>query len=145
MQRAGHVGVWRTGGAPRQANPSTTARRSPGRWIPGRLVDIRGGRLNPTTGVYAVGVTDGAPMHPTGLAAAVAGSMVSLAWNSVGGTGITYLVYRSTVSGGPYTNIASTSSASYTQTGVAAGTYYYVITASNGFESGYSDEARATV
>jgi len=56
---------------------------------------------------------------------------VSLAWApSAGAT--TYNVKRSTSTGGPYTNVASTASLLYTDTGLANHTtYYYVVSAVN--------------
>jgi hypothetical protein len=57
-----------------------------------------------------------------------------------------YTVYRSNVSGGPYTAIGTTASPSYTDNNVADGTvYYYVMTSYDGSsESLYSAEAGAT-
>ena len=60
-------------------------------------------------------------------------------------------IYRSTVSGGPYTLIGSVAAGSaypsYNDRTVVAGTtYFYVVTAVNasGAESGYSNQASAT-
>jgi fibronectin type 3 domain-containing protein len=64
-----------------------------------------------------------------------------------GGSAIThYRVYRTTTSGGPYTNIANTTELSYIDNAVTNGvTYYYVITAvNNEGESAYPTEASAT-
>lgn len=74
----------------------------------------------------------------------------SLTWQA-GATGIVgYNVYRSTVSGGPYSQINSAlvASTSYTDSTVAAGTtYYYVTTEINnaGAESGYSNVAETQI
>jgi len=56
-----------------------------------------------------------------------------------------YNVYRGTTSGGPYTEIATGVTNTYTDTAVVVGTtYYYVMTADNGTsESLYSPEANA--
>jgi fibronectin type 3 domain-containing protein len=62
---------------------------------------------------------------------------IELAWGPVNGA-IYYNVYRSTVSGGPYTGIASTPGPAYTDADIVEDTaYYYVITAvdGDGFES----------
>lgn len=70
---------------------------------------------------------------------------VPLRWlQSFGATG--YIVLRATVSGGPYTTIASVTNASYLDTNVAANTtYYYVIAATNSIgASGYSPQDSAT-
>ncbi len=61
-----------------------------------------------------------------------------------------YNVYRGTTSGGPYTkvNTALVTTVAYTDNTASAGkTYYYVTTAvdTSGMESGYSNEAVASV
>jgi len=80
----------------------------------------------------------------------VAPHSVSLKWSPSTSTGISYYkVYRGTVSGGPYSLLATNLSAtSYTDPSVQSGsTYYYVTTAvdSSGVESGYSDVAPAVI
>jgi cellulose 1,4-beta-cellobiosidase len=86
------------------------------------------------------------PAAPTGLTATPGNAQVTLTW-SASATATTYSVKRTTVSGGPYTAIASgLTSTSYTNTGLTNGTtYFYVVTASNlGGESGVSNQASAT-
>jgi hypothetical protein len=71
---------------------------------------------------------------------------VSLTWTAASGaTG--YNVKRSATSGGPYTTIGTSTTASYSDSGVTVGnTYYYVVTATNaGGESLNSNEASVTV
>ncbi|PIS16620.1 MAG: hypothetical protein COT61_02980, partial [Candidatus Portnoybacteria bacterium CG09_land_8_20_14_0_10_44_13] len=84
---------------------------------------------------------------PTGLAAADAGSsQINLTWTAAGGAS-TYNIYRSTTSGGAFSLIGSSASASYSSTGlIAATTYYYKIktVVSNGDLSEYSSEASDT-
>jgi hypothetical protein len=80
----------------------------------------------------------------------VAPHTVSLNWSPSTSTGISYYkVYRGTVSGGPYSLLATNVSVtSYTDSNVQSGrTYYYVTTAvdSSGVESGYSDIAPAVI
>ena len=80
----------------------------------------------------------------------VAPHSVSLKWSPSTSTGISYYkVYRGTVSGGPYSLLATNLSAtSYTDASVQSGsTYFYVTTAvdSSGMESGYSDVAQAVI
>jgi fibronectin type 3 domain-containing protein len=85
------------------------------------------------------------PAAPTGLTAAPGDAQVTLSWTA--STGATsYNVKRATVSGGPYTTVASPTTTTYTDTGLTNGTtYYYVVTARNvGGESGKSTEASAT-
>jgi fibronectin type 3 domain-containing protein len=72
------------------------------------------------------------PATPSGLAATPGIGQVSLTWSAVSGaTG--YSVKRATVSGGPYTTLASDlTSPSHTDTGLTNGTtYYYVVNAAN--------------
>src|SRR5271167_1366079 len=56
---------------------------------------------------------------------------VTLTWNASPTTGVLYIVSRGTVSGGPYTALASTVSVlTYTDTtGTGGTTYYYVVQA----------------
>ncbi len=86
------------------------------------------------------------PAAPTGLTASGGDSVVALSWN--GSTGATsYSIYRGTTAGGEgATAIATSTSASYTDTGRTNGTtYYYRVTASNtAGTSGNSNEASAT-
>jgi hypothetical protein len=75
---------------------------------------------------------------------------VSLAWTADSSPPFSYNAYRSTISGGPYTklNSSSLSSALYTDSTVQGGhTYFYVVTAvsSAGQESPFSTEVSAIV
>ena len=74
---------------------------------------------------------------------------VSLSWTDAGTGIVGYYVYRGTVAGGPYTQIASASApAAYSDNSVVSGqTYYYVTTAvdGTGVESAYSNEAQAVI
>jgi hypothetical protein len=85
------------------------------------------------------------PVPPTGLTAQSGSGQVSLSWTPVSGA-TSYNVKRPTVSGGPYTAIASPTAAAYTDTGLTNGTtYYYVVSALNsGGEGGNSVEVSAT-
>lgn len=86
------------------------------------------------------------PAPPAGLAASGGNAQVSLSWSASVGAA-TYRVYRGTVTGGPYTQIAANLTATtYLDTTVSNGTtYYYVATAENaGGESGFSNQASAT-
>jgi hypothetical protein len=87
------------------------------------------------------------PAAPSGLTAtAISSSQINLSWSARTGAN-SYKVKRATVSGGPYTTIASgVTSTSYSDTGRSSGTtYYYVVSAVNGVgESANSAQASAT-
>ena len=82
---------------------------------------------------------------PSGLTAVWSGAKMVLSWwGSAQSTG--YNVKRATTSGGPYTLVAGgiTNLLTYTDSGMAAGTYYYVVTAlSAAGESAPSPEVAA--
>jgi len=82
---------------------------------------------------------------PAGLTATVPGNnAISLSWTAVSGA-TEYRIYRSTTSGGPYTQIGTATTTSYLDTAVNGGiTYYYVVTAYTTCESPYSSEVWAT-
>jgi hypothetical protein len=82
-----------------------------------------------------------APLNPT---ATAGDAQISLVWNtSTNATG--YNVKCATISGGPYTPVASTDTTNFISTGLANGTtYFYVVTATNAAGgSGDSVEASA--
>jgi len=85
------------------------------------------------------------PGAPTGLAATAGNAQVNLAW-AAGSGATSYLVKRSTSSGGPYAQIAAPGSTSYTDSAVTNGTaYYYVVSSVNAAgESANSPQATAT-
>ena len=75
---------------------------------------------------------------------------VALSWAASTITVSGYFVFRSSVTGGPYTQISPTlvSSLAFTDSSVVSGaTYYYVVTAvdSTGTQSVYSNEVAATI
>jgi hypothetical protein len=75
---------------------------------------------------------------------------VTLNWAASTSSVAGYNIYRSTVSGGPYTKLNSSliSTTSYTDSSVQAGqTYFYVVTSvdSTGTESTFSNEVSATI
>jgi uncharacterized repeat protein (TIGR02543 family) len=89
------------------------------------------------------------PGTPTGLSATpISSSQINLAWNDNASNENNYIVARSTISGGPYTDIATlpANATNYNNVGlVAAATYYYVVRATNFLgASAYSTEATAT-
>jgi len=86
------------------------------------------------------------PSAPSSVSAtAVSASQINLSWSSVGGA-VAYDVFRSTVSGGPYTQITTVGGTSYMDTGLSPSTtYYYTIKAFDGTcESAFSNQASAT-
>jgi len=85
------------------------------------------------------------PATPTGLAATAGNQQVSLTWGASSGAA-GYNVKRGTASGGPYTQAANPTGASYMDSGLTNGTtYYYVVSAVNtAGESANSSQASAT-
>jgi len=89
---------------------------------------------NEITALYQNTVS--APAAPTNLVATTGNAQVALTWfDSLWAT--SYIVSRSTNSGGPYIPIGTTTTASFTDTSVVNGTtYYYVVSAVNRFGAG---------
>jgi fibronectin type 3 domain-containing protein len=90
------------------------------------IATLAGGQV--TTGVV--------PGVPTGLAATVLSTTsVSVSWNAVPGA-TRYYLFEGTVSGGPYTQIASPTATNKTVTGLDPGaTYYFVVKSNNGYKT----------
>ena len=74
---------------------------------------------------------------------------VVLSWNPSSSAVIGYFVYRSSVSGGPYTKLTSSVDPvpSFMDAGLASGSYFYVVTSvsANNAESGFSNEVEVIV
>lgn len=73
---------------------------------------------------------------------------LSMVWNASPTAGVTYSVYVGLTSGGPYTlRKSGLTVRTYTDTNLASGVYYYVVTAvdKNNAESKYSNEAQGVV
>src|SRR5262245_66597630 len=87
-----------------------------------------------------------APQPPSGVQArALSRSEIIVSWNAaVGASG--YRVLRGTTSGGPYSEVATTSSLSFTDRNLEAATsYYYVVAGTDRHRtSAYSAQASAT-
>jgi hypothetical protein len=81
----------------------------------------------PTTPTTSAAV----PASPSNLAAAAGNAAVSLTWTASSGAS-SYAVKRGTTNGGPYTQVATPTSASYSDASLTNGTtYYYVVSAIN--------------
>jgi hypothetical protein len=82
------------------------------------------------------------PDTPTGVSAtAVSSSSITVSWNSVpGATG--YYIYRSSSSSGTYTQVGTSTTTSYPDTGLSASTtYYYKVAAYNNNGEGSQSSA----
>ena len=96
--------------------------------------------------VYSpVTVPPTAPAAPTGLTVSPGSTTVYLNWNASSGA-TSYNVKRATVSGGPYTTVASLTANNYTDTGVAnCSAYYYVVSATNSAGASTNSSEQAAV
>jgi hypothetical protein len=104
-----------------------------------------GGGAVPNSGAGTTPPAAIPPAAPTALAPTAGNHQVGLTWTGSSGA-TSYHVKRATTSGGPYTQIASPSAASYTDSGLTNGTnYFYVVSALNASgESANSNQASAT-
>jgi len=95
--------------------------------------------------ISAIEILQGGLYVPTDLTATPGIAQASLSWAAVAGAA-SYNVKRATLSGGPYTTIASTTATNYTDIPLGGTTtYYYVVSAVNGGnESFNSIEVSAT-
>ena len=92
----------------------------------------------------------GAPAAPTWGTATGGVGVATLDWNDNGEADLSgYTLKRSTTSGGPYTdvNVSLLGNSNYTDSGLAADTYYYVVSATDtsNQESSNSSEVSAVV
>ena len=85
----------------------------------------------------------------TGITANVSQHSVALSWTPSTSPVAGYFVYRSTVSGGPYTRVNSTIDQypTFTDTGLPSGTYFYTVTSvsADNVESGFSNEVEVII
>ena len=85
------------------------------------------------------------PTAPTGLQATAGNTQVSLVWTASAGA-TSYHVKRSTINGGPYTQVSAPTATNFTDLGLTNGTaYFYVVSALNSAgESANSSQVSAT-
>ena len=88
--------------------------------------------------------TPSVPGQVTGIGTSVAGSNVTVTWGAESGAS-SYTLERGTDSSGPWTKAYEGSSATYTDSGLRAGTYYYHAAASNASGMGPWSASRVAV
>ncbi|HEX4954240.1 MAG TPA: pre-peptidase C-terminal domain-containing protein [Thermoanaerobaculia bacterium] len=109
-------------------------------------LDAGGTGATTTNGIDQGGGGCTPPAAPTGFSAsATSQTQINLSWTASSGA-TSYTILRSTASGGPYSSVGTSSTTSFSNTGLSCNTtYYYVVTASNGTcSSGNSAQAQAT-
>ncbi len=124
---------------------------------PGQIATLNVSFTPATAGLLpgSVTVTSNATNSPatitlSGTGVQAVSHSVTLTWTASASTVTGYNVYKSSVSGGPYSKVNSSlvTTTTYVDTAVSAGQiYYYVVTSvdSSGVESAYSAEVSATV
>jgi Fibronectin type III domain len=97
----------------------------------------------------AVNSTVQVGLSGTGVTANASGHSVMVSWTPSTSPVIGYFIYRGAVSGGPYVKLNSSvdPNPSYTDSGLASGSYFYVVTSVdiNGDESGFSNEVEVDI
>ena len=77
------------------------------------------------------GSQNSAPAAPSSLTATAGNAQVSLTWSATTGA-TSYNILRGAAAAGPFTSVGTSTTASFTNTGLTNGTtYYYVVTATN--------------
>ena len=135
------------------SSPYADGGLAPGTYFYKLTAEDAAGNVGPVSNTATATVADTtAPTAPTGLAATGGAGQAALTWTAAtDNVGVTrYNVHRSTTSGfTPATanRIAQPTGTSYTDTGLAAGTYYYKVTAEDaaGNVGPASTQATATV
>jgi hypothetical protein len=96
--------------------------------------------------VTPAGTTCTPPAAPTGVTSSgTTQTGTTISWSAVSGA-TSYKIFRSTTSGGPYTQVGTSTTTSFADSGLTCGTsYFYVVTASNGScDSGNSAQTTVT-
>ncbi|HVT02191.1 MAG TPA: sialidase family protein [Thermoanaerobaculia bacterium] len=83
------------------------------------------------------------PAAPVGLTAAGGQARVDLSWGAVANVS-EYHIDRATVLGGPYSQVGTSTTTTFNDLNLAAGTYYYVVRSFVSCESANSNQASAT-
>lgn len=90
------------------------------------------------------GATCASPLAPSPTAVTNGNNRIDVSWSAVSGA-TSYRVLRSTISGGPYTQVGTPTASPFVDATVSAfTTYYYVVRAIGACESGNSAETSAT-
>jgi phospholipase C len=95
-------------------------------------------------GFSTLNVVTSLDLPPSGLTANASDGQVVLTWTALPNS-TTFTVMRSTTEGGPYTSIATTSTPSYTDTGLTDGTSYYYVVVANYQDGGQSENSHEAV
>ena len=106
-----------------------------------RLVAATGSVVINSVSIASSGGT--VPSAPTGLVATAGNTKVTLTWNASSGA-TAYDVKRSTTSGSGYVTVASPTTNSYTNTGLANGTLYYFVVAAKNANGSSANSAQAS-
>src|SRR6185295_1188673 len=94
--------------------------------------------------IAALSAGSAGPATPANLHATAGNAQVGLTWTAAAGA-TSYVIKRSSVSGSSYAPVGTTTSTSYTNTGLQNGTtYYYVVSAVSFDEGSNSSQASAT-
>ena len=109
----------------------------------------------PVSGTLSVGSNAANPMVRVSLSGTGVGQKpqkghsVGLAWSPSSSQVVGYFVYRSGSAAGPFSrlNTSVDASPSYTDTGLTAGNYFYVVTSVSpeNIESGYSNQVEVNI
>jgi subtilisin-like proprotein convertase family protein len=114
-------------------------------FFPGSATNTQKENLGFTVIDFGTTTTCTPPATPTGVTATAASqTQVNVAWTASAGA-TSYNILRSTTSGGPYTQVGTSATPSFSDTGLTCNTpYFYVVQAVGACTSGNSAQATAT-
>lgn len=109
------------------------------------------GGVAPTAGAFTASTDNGVNSYdaatlapPTNLAGECLLGVIDLSWTAATHAS-SYRVFRSTTSGGPYSEIGTTTGTTFTDSSISLDSYYYVVQSANGpWSSGNSAEVAVT-